>query len=89
MRPPRLIRRLGVVKLDVQVLIDAFQLAADADFVFELDGDFVLDECFEEAANNASQLLVLLTVGIPSLPTHNSSHLLSISAQDDCQKRLT
>ena len=49
MRPPQLIRCLRIIKLDVQILIDAFQRAADADFVLEFDGDFVLDERFEEA----------------------------------------
>jgi hypothetical protein len=48
MRPPHLIHRLGVVELDVQVLIDALKGAADLDFVLEFDGDFLLDERFEE-----------------------------------------
>jgi hypothetical protein len=49
MRPPQLIYRLCIVQLDVQVLVYALECAADLDFVFEFDGDFVLDERFEEA----------------------------------------
>lgn len=49
MRPPDLIHRLCVVQLDVQVLVHALECAADLDFVLEFDGDFVLDERFEEA----------------------------------------
>jgi len=48
MRPPQLICRLRIIKLDIQILIDAFQRTADADFVLEFDGDFVLDERLEE-----------------------------------------
>lgn len=49
MRPLELIHRLGIVQLDIQVLVDAFQRAADLHFVLELDRDFVLDERLEEA----------------------------------------
>jgi hypothetical protein len=48
MRPPHLIHGLGIVQLDVQVLVDALEGAADLDFIFEFDGDFLLDERFEE-----------------------------------------
>jgi hypothetical protein len=48
MRPPHLIHCLGVVQLDVQVLIYALERPADLHFVLEFDGDFVLDEGFEE-----------------------------------------
>ena len=49
MRPFQLIHRLCIVQLDVQVLVHTLQRAADLDFVFEFDSDFVLDERFEEA----------------------------------------
>ena len=49
MRPPQLIHRFCIVQLDVQVLVHALECAADLDFVLEFDGDFVLDERFEEA----------------------------------------
>jgi hypothetical protein len=48
MRPPHLIHRLRVIQLDVQVLIHALERPADLHFVLEFDGDFVLDEGFEE-----------------------------------------
>jgi hypothetical protein len=48
-RPPQLIHSLGVVQLNVQVLVHALERAANLDFVFEFDGDFMLDERFEEA----------------------------------------
>lgn len=44
-----LVENGDVVQFDVQVLIHALQCAADGNIVFELDGDFVVDEGFEEA----------------------------------------
>lgn len=52
--PPQLVDGLGVVQLDVQVLVDALERAADLDFVLELYGDFVLDERLEEATARVS-----------------------------------
>lgn len=40
----------NIVELDVEVLIYALERAAEADVVFELDGDLMVDEGFEEAA---------------------------------------
>lgn len=48
MRPPQFICGLRIIQLDIQVLIHAFESAADADFIFEFDGDFVVDERLEE-----------------------------------------
>jgi hypothetical protein len=48
MRPSHLIHGLCVIELNVQVLVDGLEGAADLDFVFEFDGDFLLDERFEE-----------------------------------------
>lgn len=39
---------VDVVQLDVEVLVDGFEGAADADVVLELDGDDVVGEGFEE-----------------------------------------
>jgi hypothetical protein len=47
-RPPHLVDGFCVVEFDVEVLVYTFEGAADLDFVFEFDGDFVLDERFEE-----------------------------------------
>jgi hypothetical protein len=44
-----LLEDLDVVELDVEVLVDALEDAADLDVVLELDGDLVVDEGFEEA----------------------------------------
>jgi hypothetical protein len=52
MWPPQLIRRLSIIQLDIQVLIYALQRAADADFVLEFDGDFVLYERLEETTTS-------------------------------------
>lgn len=38
-----------VVELDVEVLVDALERAADLDVVLELDGDRRVDERLEEA----------------------------------------
>jgi hypothetical protein len=48
--PPHLVHRLSIIQLDIQVLIYAFERAANLDFVLEFDGDFMLDKCFEETA---------------------------------------
>lgn len=44
-----LLEHLDVVELDVEVLIDALEDAADLDVVLELDRDLVVDEGLEEA----------------------------------------
>ena len=44
-----LLEHLDVVELDVEVLVDALEDAADLDVVLELDGDLVVDQGFEEA----------------------------------------
>ena len=49
MRVLDLLEHLDVVELDVEVLVDALEDAADLDVVFELDRDLVVDEGFEEA----------------------------------------
>lgn len=43
-----------IIQLDVQVLIHALQRAADRDIILELDGDFVVDQRFEEAEEQHS-----------------------------------
>ena len=50
MRPPPLIRALSIIQLQIQVLINALQRPADADFILEFDRDFVVNERFEETA---------------------------------------
>lgn len=40
---------LNIVKLDVEVLIDASQIATDLDIILELHRDWRVDERFEEA----------------------------------------
>jgi hypothetical protein len=52
--PPQLVDCFGVVQLDVQVLIDALQRAADLHLVLELYSDFVLDERLEETMAQVS-----------------------------------
>ena len=49
MRVLELLDDLDVVELDIEVLVDALEDAADLDVVFELDRDLVVDEGFEEA----------------------------------------
>lgn len=43
------IKHVDIVQLDVEVLVDRFQRAADANIVFELDCDDVIREGLEEA----------------------------------------
>jgi len=49
MRIPQLLNNTNVVEFDVEELVDGLEGAADGDVVFELDGDGVVDEGFEEA----------------------------------------
>ena len=49
MRILQLIHDRDVIELDVQVLVDALQGAADQDVVLELDRHLVLDQSLEEA----------------------------------------
>ncbi len=51
MRILQLLHHLYIIEFDVEELIDGLECAADGDVVLELDGDFVVDEGFEEAAN--------------------------------------
>lgn len=43
------IEDVDIIELDVQVLVDRLEGAADADVVFELDGHGLVCEGFEEA----------------------------------------
>lgn len=47
-----------VVKLDVEVLVDALEGAADLDVVFELDSDGCVDERLEEASRGGQYCLI-------------------------------
>lgn len=49
MRKLHLLNDADVVEFDVQELVDGLEGAADGEVVFELDGDGVVDEGFEEA----------------------------------------
>lgn len=52
----QLLHHLYIIKLDIEVLIDRFQGPANLDIVFELDGDFVVDQGLEETdCANGSQ----------------------------------
>jgi hypothetical protein len=43
------VEHVDIVEFDVEVLVDRFECAADADVVFQFDGDDVVGEGFEEA----------------------------------------
>lgn len=49
MRVLQLLHHTNIIQLDIQILINALQRAADLDVVLELDRDFVVDERLEEA----------------------------------------
>ena len=40
---------VDIVELNIEVLVDRFQGAADTDVIFQLDGDGLVGESFEEA----------------------------------------
>lgn len=45
----QLIHHSDIIQLDIQVLIHALQCAPNRDIILKLDGDFVVDQRFEEA----------------------------------------
>jgi hypothetical protein len=47
----QLLDHLYIIQLDIEVLVNRFQCAADLDIVLELDGDFVVDQGFEETGS--------------------------------------
>ena len=48
-RVPDLVEDADIVELDVEVLVDGLEGAADGDVVLELDGDGLVHERLEEA----------------------------------------
>lgn len=54
MRVLDLLQYLDVVELDVEVLVDALEDAADLDVVLKLDGHLMVDEGLEEAMSCVS-----------------------------------
>jgi len=59
MRVLQLLDNRNVIELDVEVLVDALEHAADLDVVFELDGDLTVDERLEKAGESIN-----ITVGL-------------------------
>lgn len=54
------VQDIHIVQLDVQVLVDRFEGAADTNVVFEFDGDGLVGEGFEEAVRFSSSISMLL-----------------------------
>ena len=48
MRVLGLVRDADVIELDVEVLINGFEGAGDDDVIFQLDGEWLVEEGFEE-----------------------------------------
>lgn len=61
MRILELLYYLDVIELDVEVLVHAFQNALELDVVFELYGDFMVDERLEETTANESASILSTT----------------------------
>jgi hypothetical protein len=59
-----LIDNQHVVEIEVEVLVDALEDAADLDVVFELDRDLVVDERLEEAAGGGWRVRVRVRVRV-------------------------
>ena len=57
MRVLELVDDADVVQLDVEVLVDALERAADADIVLELDRHLMVDERLEKAVGRVSRYL--------------------------------
>lgn len=51
------IEDVDIIELDVEVLVDGFQGATDADVIFQLDGDGLVREGFEEAVEKGRFVL--------------------------------
>lgn len=61
MRVLELLDDLDVVELDVEVLVDALEHAADLDVILQLDRDLMVDEGLEEAVSPRGQRYSFLT----------------------------
>lgn len=65
MWPSHLVHSLRVIKLDVQVLVHAFERPPNLYLVLELDCDFVLNERLEETKPYPLDQVVGLTADPP------------------------
>lgn len=54
MRPAHLIDGLGIVELDIKVLVNALERAANLHLVLELHRNLVLDERLEETSTRSA-----------------------------------
>ena len=50
MRILPLLHHRNIIELNIQELVNGLEDSGDAEVVFELDGDFVVDQGFEEAS---------------------------------------
>ena len=51
MRILQLLHHLYIIELDVEILVDRFQRSAYLNVILELDSDFMVDQCLEEAVD--------------------------------------
>jgi len=63
----QLLDDLYLVELDVEVLVDALERAADLNIVFQLDRDLVVDERLEEAIPSGERMCQLPNVCVRML----------------------
>ena len=73
----QLLDDLYLVELDVEVLVDALERAADLNIVFQLDRDLVVDERLEEAIPSGERMCQLPNVC--TYASFMSSELLGFS----------
>lgn len=59
MWPSSRVDRLSVVQLDVEILVDALQDAADHDFILELDGNLLFNERLVETVRECKSATIL------------------------------
>ena len=52
--PPQFVDCFGIVQLNIQVLVDALECAADLHLILELHSNLVLDERLEETMAHVS-----------------------------------
>jgi len=56
------VEHIDIIELDVQVLVDGFESAADADVVFELNGHGLVCEGLEEAVDHRKNMSGLVII---------------------------
>lgn len=74
-----------IVELDVEILVDALEGAANLDIILELDGHLVVDEGLEEAGTSPTVSWSFFSLD-PAPSAHTSTSLRSSAKHDSAPR---